>query len=226
MTNAQTSDALILHIGDKSYSSWSLRPWLVLRHAGLAFEEVLIRLRQPGTKAAIAAVSPSGKLPCLHHGALRLGESLAIAEYAAELAPLAGLWPADRATRAKARAVATEMHAGFAALRQTRPMDIPARHPAGTGSTPESDADVARVVAIWTEARAAHRAEGPYLFGPFTIADAMFAPVVTRFVTYGVDPGGAALDYMRTIWRDPHMAAWIAGAYAEQGLTAPREPDF
>lgn len=203
-----------LYIGNKNYSSWSLRPWLALRHAGIAFDEVVVPLDQPDTAAAIRAVSPGGKVPALRHDDLVIWESLAICEYAAELAPDARLWPEDRAARARARAVASEMHAGYAALRGTLTCNI-RRKPAPVPHTPEIDADIARIVALWEECRAAHRAGGDFLFGHFTIADAMFAPVVTRFRSYAVPLAGAAADYAAAVWAHPAMNEWEAAAFAE-----------
>lgn len=213
---------LVLYIGDKAYSSWSLRPWIALKHAKLPFEERVVALRREDSKQNIARISPSGRVPCLHHGDLVLAESLAIAEYAAELAPEAGLWPKDRQARAMARALSAEMHAGFAALRETCPMDLTVHIPGGVAMSAEATADVGRIIQIWNETRARYGAGGDYLFGAFTIADAMFAPVVTRFVTYDIDPPGAAGAYIRTIWADPAMREWIKGAEAESGRPAPQ----
>jgi glutathione S-transferase len=202
-------EPLVLYIGDHALSSWSLRPYLVLSQAALPFEARVIRLDQPGTKAAIHAVSPSGRVPCLHHGALVIHDSLAISEYVAELAPAAALWPADRAARARARAVAAEMHAGFAALRANMPMNL-VEHLPGEGHTPEALADAARVMQIWRECVAA--SGGPFLFGAFSIADAMFAPVVTRFATYGVALDDTCAAYAAAIEGLPGMQAWREAA--------------
>lgn len=202
---------LTLVIGTKRYSSWSLRPWLALRQAGLPFTEVEIALRQPDTRAAVLRHSPSGKVPLLRHGELRVWESLAICEYAAELAPAARLWPDDRAARAVARAVSAEMAAGFAPLRRTLPMDVALR--AATPPLPEdAEADIARVTALWGDCRARFGAGGPFLFGGFTIADAMYAPVVTRFATYGIAVDGAAAAYMAAVEALPAMREWRAAA--------------
>lgn len=201
-----------LIIADKNFSSWSLRPWLALKQAGLAFAELGVRLRRPDTGVEIRRHSPSGRVPCLRDGELVVWDSLAICEYAAELAP--ALWPQDAAQRAEARAISAEMHSGFTALRQNMPMDIRASHP-GAGRTPEVEADIARIVTIWESCRARFAAGGPFLFGAFSIADAMYAPVVWRFVTYGV-----ALPPAAAAWRDamlalPAMQEWRAGALAE-----------
>ena len=178
--------AITLYIGSKSYSSWSLRPWLALRESGIAFEEVEIALRQPATKASIKKVSPSGKVPCLVHDGLQVWDSLAICEYLAEVKPEAGLWPADRAARAFGRAISAEMHSGFTKLRQSLPMDFAKTQPAPEIG-PELEADIARIVAIWQQARATFGQAGPFLLGRFSIADAMFAPVCSRFTTYRID---------------------------------------
>ncbi|HEY1551065.1 MAG TPA: glutathione S-transferase, partial [Kofleriaceae bacterium] len=142
--------SLTLYVGNKRYSSWSLRPYLALAHAGASFTTELILLDQPDTKAKIVSINPAGKVPALHDGDLVIGESLAICEYVAELYPTAGLWPDDRAERARARAVATEMHGGFAALRREMSMDLGAKKP-GAGRSPESLADIARVTQLWRD---------------------------------------------------------------------------
>lgn len=201
-----------LLIGDKNLSSWSLRPWLALRVAGLPFEEINIRLGQPETKAKILQHSPNGKVPCLIEGDLLIWDSLAICEYAAELAP--ELWPANAAVRAEARAISAEMHAGFTGLRQNMPMNIWANLP-GTGHTPEVDADIARIVAVWESCRARHGESGPFLFGTFSVADAMYAPVVWRFNTYAVDVPAASRDWMNAMLALPAMHEWRAAAAIE-----------
>lgn len=178
-------DGMKLYIGSKSFSSWSLRPWLAMRQAGLDFEEVVIPLRQTSTKSAIRKVSPSGKVPCLEHGSTVVWDSLAICEYAAEVAPEAALWPGDRDARAFARAISAEMHSGFSTLRQSLPMDF-AKTLTAPGVGPELEGDIRRIVAIWEEARRRYGSGGPFLLGSFSIADAMFAPVASRFTTYGI----------------------------------------
>jgi glutathione S-transferase len=204
--------SLTLYVGSKRYSSWSLRPYLALAHTGLAFETRTILLDQDDTKANIARVTPAGRVPVLHHDELVIWDSLAICEYLAELQPEAGLWPVDRAARARARAISAEMHAGFATLRRDMPMDVIAPKP-GQGHTPEALTDARRVQAIWREALAA--SGGPFLFGTFTIADAMFAPVATRFVTYGVELDVACRAYVDAIYALPAMRQWIADAERE-----------
>ena len=183
--------AFTLVIGNRNYSSWSLRPWLAMKMAGVAFEEVVISLRREETAAEIARHSPGGKVPALRHGELVVWESIAILEYIAEAFPEARLWPRQREARAVARAVSAEMHAGFAALRTHMPMNIRGSKP-GRGRTPEVEKDIRRVVALWADCRMRFGAGGPFLFGGFGNADAMYAPVVTRFATYAVTLEGAA----------------------------------
>ena len=203
---------LTLVIGDKNLSSWSLRAWLALKHTGARFEEVLIPLDQPDSRARIHELSPGGKVPALRHAGVVVWESLAICEYLAELFPRLQLWPQDRVARAIARSVSNEMHAGFTELRRVLPMNIRARTPREL--TPAVEADVQRIVTIWNECRErfGRHGDGPYLFGRFTIADAMYAPVVTRFQTYGVHTSGEAAAYCQTMLADPALQEWIAGA--------------
>lgn len=205
---------LTLIIGNKNYSSWSMRPWLVLRQAGFAFEEVRTPLYVPGSETDLAKWSPSGNVPALHDGDIRVWDSLAICEYLAERFPEHHLWPADAAARAVARSVSAEMHAGFGALREHMSMNIRARYP-GQGRAPECLADIERIVAIWTDCRARFGGGGDFLFGRFGIADAMFAPVVLRFQTYGVMLQGVARDYSDAILALPSMQTWMADALAE-----------
>lgn len=201
---------MILYVGSKRYSSWSLRPYLALAQTGAAFECKTILLDQQDTKASIARVNPAGKVPVLHDGDLVVWDSLAICEYLAEQYP--SLWPADRAQRARARSISAEMHSGFAALRRDMSMDLCADK-RGQGHTPEAMADAARVQQIWREALAASK--GPFLFGAFTIADAMFAPVTTRFRTYGVDLDQTCQAYVDAVAKLPAMQAWQADAERE-----------
>jgi glutathione S-transferase len=202
-----------LVIGDKFNSSWSMRPWILLKHFGIPFDETLIRLGQPDTKSKILAVSPSGKVPCLVTDAGdAVWESLAIVETIAELHPEHAMWPRDAAARAHARSVSAEMHAGFADLRQNMPMEITTRAP-GTGATPEALANIARIEAIWAACLA--KSGGPFLFGEFGIADAMFAPVVMRFNTYAPRLSATSLEYGERITALPAVAAWIDGAREE-----------
>lgn len=201
-----------LLIGNKNYSSWSLRPWLALTEFGIAFDEERIALFVGDYKARILAASPAGKVPVLIDGGLAVWDSLAIGEYVAEKFAETPVWPRDAQARALARCVSAEMHSGFANLRSQMPMNIRASHP-GRGRTPESDADVARVIAIWNDCLA--RSGGPFLFGGFCYADAMYAPVVTRFTTYGVALDGAARAYSERIWALPAMQDWKRAAIAE-----------
>jgi glutathione S-transferase len=205
---------LTLVIGNKNYSSWSLRPWLVLRQAGIFFDEVRIPLYTPESAAELAKWSPSGKVPALHDGDIRVWDSLAICEYLNERFPDKQLWPADAAARAVARSISAEMHSGFSALREHMSMNIRARYP-DKGRTAESLADVERIVAIWTDCRARFGGGGDFLFGRFGIADAMYAPVALRFQTYGVDLTGAAKDYAEAVLALPALKAWVADAAAE-----------
>jgi len=205
---------LFLLIGNKKYSSWSLRPWLALKHSGLDFEEQLVALDRPDTAEKIRAFSPSGRVPFLRHGAVDVWESLAMLEYLAEAFPAAKLWPEDRAARAHARAVANEMHGGFAELRYTLPMDVSRDH-RDQNRAAKVQGQVDRIEGIWTDCRKRHGGEGSFLFGRFSVADCMFAPVVTRFDTYGVKLAPAAADYVATVMKLPAMQAWIEAAKRE-----------
>ena len=205
---------LTLVIGNKNYSSWSMRPWVVLREARIAFREVVVPLYRPDSEAALAHWSPSGKVPALHDGDIRVWDSLAICEYLNERHPDKQLWPADAAARAVARSVAAEMHAGFAALRSEMSMNIRARW-IGRGRSDASLADIARIMDIWNTCRENYGAGGDFLFGRFSIADAMYAPVVLRFQTYGVALDGAAKAYADAVRALPAVAAWVADAAVE-----------
>jgi glutathione S-transferase len=208
-----------LVIGDKRWSSWSLRPWVLMKTLGIPFHETLVRLRRPETAGEIAMYSPSGKIPLLKAGGLVVWDSLAIAEFLADEHPDKGVWPEARDKRAHARAVSAEMHSGFTALRQHMPMDflnVYASWP------PEADVenDIRRIVTIWGEYRRRHGGEGPFLFGAFSAADAMFAPVATRFRSYSVDlaaygDDGAVAAYRDTLLGLPAMAEWGEGAALE-----------
>ncbi len=199
-----------LVIGTKRYSSWSLRGWLAVHLAGLEVEEVVIPLAG-GSTPAVKQATPSGTVPFLEHDGARVWESLAIVEYCAEIAP--ALWPADRAARAHARAIASEMHAGFRGLRMSMPMNIGRTFP-GLGRTPEALADIARIEAIWAEALSAHG--GPFLFGAtFGAADVMYAPVVTRFLTWQPDLSATSRAYVAAVRAHPLMERWHAEAAAE-----------
>lgn len=201
-----------LFIGNKCFSSWSLRPWVAMRHFGIPFEEACVRLRTPDSAANLAKVSPSGQVPVLHDGGQVIWETLAILEYLAELFPEKGFWPADRALRAEARSVATEMHSGFRALRYAWPMNL--RRPQALKALEgEAEADRKRVAAVWQECLARHG--GPFLFGEFTAADAMYAPMATRFDTYGGELEPAVGAYVKTVLDLPAMREWYQDAAAE-----------
>ena len=203
-----------LIIGNKNYSSWSLRPWLAMKMAGVTFDEIVIPLRRPETAAAIARHSPAGKVPILKHGARVIWESIAILEYLGEMLPNEHLWPADVAARAHARVISAEIHAGFQALRSNMPMNLRASKP-GRGLNPDVARDVARVTDIWRDCRARFGGDGPFLFGRFGNADAMWAPVVTRFETYGVALDEACRAYSRAILDLAPMREWYAAGRAE-----------
>src|ERR1700722_15927201 len=203
-----------LVIGDKNSSSWSMRPWLVLKHFGIPFEEIMVRLNRPDSSANILAHSPSGKVPCLvTDGGAVVWESLAIMETLAELFPQHAMWPRDATTRAYARSVSSEMHAGFSDLREQMSMDI-RRQSFGQVPTAGGVGNIKRVDAIWRHCLDAHG--GPFLFGDFGIADAMFAPVVMRFNSYAPKLSGAALAYCARVTALPATAEWIQGARDEQ----------
>lgn len=216
--------ALRLIIGNKNYSSWSLRPWLAMKVAGIAFEETLIPLDAPDFKVRLTASGGAGKVPMLIDGDTCVWESLAILEYLAEKFPLAGLWPREMAARAHARAIAAEMHAGFAALRRRLPMNV--RRPVITRALDEATADVARIDSIWSACRARFGARGPFLYGAFGAADAMYAPVVSRFRTYAVEVSPAACDYMRAHMELPAWREWLDAARGEPWVRPHDEVDW
>jgi len=202
-----------LILGNKTYSSWSLRGWLAARLAGIDFEEVVIFLYKPGSREAILSHNPAGKVPTLVVDGEPVWDSLAIAEYLAETCPDRGLWPADPAARRLARCVTAEMHAGFQALRKALPMDLNRR--AAKTLAPEVQADIDRVQAIWRDCRGRFGKGGDFLFGQPTIADAFYAPVVTRFRSYEVTLDPVAEAYCRTITDWPLMQEWAAAAAEE-----------
>lgn len=203
-----------IYIGNKNYSSWSLRGWLMLKQTGAAFAEEVIPLSEPTTRPNILRHSPSGKVPVLRHGERVVWESLAIGEYLAELFPEARLWPEKAEARAVARAVSAEMHAGFAALRSHLPMNLRSSYP-HRGITPEAQADINRIAALWRDCRRRFGESGLFLFGGFTIADAMYAPVVSRFRTYKVDLEDEAHRYCDAVWAWPALQEWAAAARNE-----------
>jgi glutathione S-transferase len=217
--------ALTLVFGNKNYSSWSFRPWIALRVAGIPFEEVVIPLYEPGSKEQILKYSPAGKVPVLIDGDIRVWESLAILDYLAERFPQARLWPADAAARAHARAIAAEMHAGFAPLRRHCPMNM--WRPVQTRELPpEVAADVRRIDAIFTECRERFGQGGAFLFGGFGAADAMYAPVVSRLNTYEIAVGAVAQAYMQAMMALPAWVEWRAAALREPWVMANAEVDW
>jgi glutathione S-transferase len=202
-----------LTVSSKNYSSWSLRGFMLCRMAGLEFDEKIAPIDDPATRAELLLLSPSFLVPCLEHGEVKVWDTLAIAEYLAELRPKAKLWPADKAARAHCRAVCGEMHSGFANLRSALPMNLKARHP-GFKVWAGAQADIDRVTAIWRDCLA--RYGGPYLFGKnATVADAMYAPVCTRFATYDVKLDRACGAYRDLMLTFPAMVEWTAAAKAE-----------
>ncbi|HTQ35185.1 MAG TPA: glutathione S-transferase family protein [Stellaceae bacterium] len=206
---------LTIYLGNRNYSSWSLRAWLALKATGAAFEEVVIPIYVSGSKETLLKYSPSGKVPALHHGDIVVWDSLAICGYLGDLFPDAGLWPTDPAMKAMARSASAEMHSGFLALRRELPMNIRSSFP-GREITPEAQADINRVMAIWRHCRSRFGAKnGDFLFGPFTIADAMYAPVVSRFRTYKIDLEREAEAYCDAILALPAMQEWAAAAKNE-----------
>ena len=221
---------LKLYIGNKNYSSWSMRPWVLLRQAGIAFEEVRVRFdsfeANSEFKRAIGAVNPTGKVPVLVHGDLVVWDTLAIAEYVAETHPDKKLWPTDPQARARARSICAEMHSGFTALRSNCPMNIEAHLP-DTGALLWRDkagvrADVQRLVDMWTALLDEHG--GPLLFGEFTVADAYFAPVCMRLHTYGLPVPTHIAAYVDRVRALPGVKAWIDEALAEKDFLAFEEP--
>ncbi len=210
---AEAAGPMTLVIGNKNYSTWSMRAALALALTPAEASEILIPLDQPGTRDEILAHSPSGLVPVLMHGGVQIWDSLAIVEYLHELFPQAGLWPAERKARAVARAVSAEMHSGFAALRREMSMDI--RKSAPTTPSAACQADIDRVARIWRDCRGGFGAEGPFLFGRPSAADCMYAPVAARFRTYGVALDETCRAYVETLFAWPPMRAWVAAAEAE-----------
>ncbi len=203
-----------IYIANKNYSSWSLRAWLMLKRAGVTFREVMIPLRQPDTRTEIMRHSPSGKVPALTHGKIVIWESLAIGEYLHERFPAKKLWPSSIHARATARAVSAEMHAGFLNLRRHLPMNMRGFFPK-RGLTPEAQADINRITALWRDCRKRFRAKGGFLFGSFSIADAMYAPVVSRLRTYAVELDDEAASYCEAVETWPAYQEWLASAKNE-----------
>ncbi len=211
-----------LYLGNKNYSSWSLRGYFIARLSGAPFTEAMVSLSNTGQPpASNRAFSPSARVPCLHDGDIVVWDSLAIAEYLAERHP--GMWPAAPATRAWARSVACEMHSGFSTLRNEMPMCVRERLDIRPWSAPLAG-DIARVTEIWNEGRQRFAAEGPYLCGALSLADAFYAPVAFRFRTYAVAPDGAAGLYLRTLLAHPFMRDWEVAALAETEVIEADEP--
>lgn len=214
----------ILVIANKLYSSWSLRPWLLLRQLGLPFDEVLVPLHRSETAAAIRRYSPAGKVPVLVDGEVAVWDSLAIVEYAAERWPEAGIWPRNPVARALARSISAEMHSGFTGLRRACPMNLGksfARRDRGE----QVARDVARIEDIWADARRRFGQDGPFLFGAFTAADAMYAPVVARLDTYGIEVGARTRAYMDTILGSSAFREWREAALRESWVLDADEVD-
>lgn len=203
---------LILYIGNKNYSSWSLRPWIAMEAAGVPFTDEVIPFDFPAGNPKFKAISPTGRVPVLHHGDVRVWESLAIIEYVAELFPDKGIWPKDAGARAEARAISMEMLSGFRALRNACPMNI-RREPRAIALPDGVTDDVARIETIWKEALT--RSGGPFLFGAFSAADAMYAPVVNRFETYRLTQDDTVLAYIARVKAHPAWQKWQAAALAE-----------
>ena len=221
---------LKLYIGNKNYSSWSMRPWVLLTQAGIAFEEVMVRFdsfdADSAFKNTLTALTPTGKVPLLVDGGLAIWDTQAIAEYVAEQFPDENLWPSDKAARARARSVCAEMHAGFTGLRGNCPMNIEAHLPE-VGALIWRDksavrADMARLVAMWQELLAQHG--GPMLFGAFGVADATFAPVCMRIKTYALPVPADIAAYVERVCALPGVQAWIKGALAERDFLDFEEP--
>jgi glutathione S-transferase len=206
--------AFKLYIGNKCLSSWSLRPWVAMKHLGIPFEEEVVRLRTSETAANLARISPTAAVPVLHHDGKVIWETLAILEYLNELFPEKDLWPADRDARAFARCVATEMHSGFREVRYGWPMNL-RRPKSHKPLDAEGEAQRRRIEAIWRECRERYGKGGPFLFGAFSAADAMYAPVVTRFDTYGGELAPPTRAYVETVLAMPAMRDWYADAAAE-----------
>ena len=218
---------LTLVIANKNYSSWSLRPWLVMRALGIPFAERMVKFDSEDWARNIEALSPTKRVPVLWEGASRQRfatfDSLAILERLHELCPDAGIWPAAPLARARARALAADFHAGYQALREAMPMNVRSRHP-GKGMSDEVRREIDRLIAFWTDARATFGAAGPFLFGEFSAADAFFAPVASRFVTYGVELEGEARAWQEALLNLPAMREWEAAALQEAEFVPMDEP--
>ncbi len=224
---AGMSAPLTLVIANKNYSSWSMRPWVLMRALEIPFQERQVKFESDDWRAHIGTLSPSRLVPVLWEGAPGEGfatwDTLAITERLHELHPGRGVWPAEPRARARARSLAAEMHSGFRALRAAMPMNIRGRYP-GKGMSVEVAKDIARIGALWQATRAEFGRGAPYLFGAFCAADAFYAPVATRFVTYGVELSGAARELQQALLAAPAVAAWSAAALKETEFVAADEP--
>lgn len=216
--------SLKLIIGNKNYSSWSLRPWIAMRHAGLDFTDEVIPLYEPGSAEKVLKYSPTGKVPVLIDGDQVIWETIAILEHLADKFPKAQLWPSDPVARTHARVVASEMHAGFGPLRRHCPMNM-RRVQKKRELTSEVAADVRRIERIWTQCRERFGQGGPFLFGAFTNADAMYAPVVSRFFSYDIGVGAAAEAYMAAVMALPAYKEWHDVGIAEPWVMPNNELD-
>jgi glutathione S-transferase len=211
---------LTLVIGNKNYSSWSLRAWLLMKHVGVPFEEIVVALDTPRTREEIERHGPSGRVPVLRHGDLRVWDSFAICEYVAELCGKG--WPQPREARAVARSVCAEMHSGFTTLRSLWPMNARARN-RHTAVTAALEADIDRIDEIWNDCRQRFGGSGPWLFGDYSVADAMYGPVVLRFNTYGARISQTARWYMASVLEDPALQEWLQAAKQEPWTIAADE---
>lgn len=215
-------NTLELVIGNKNYSSWSLRPWLVLKHFGIPFEEHQVFLDLADSKSRLLEYSGSGKVPVLIDDGVKVWDSIAIIEYLADRFPKHTIWPASLVQRAEARCVSAEMHAGFPTLRQEMPLNCRAHH-RRVPITDSLDLDISRVVEIWSGLRSRFGATGPWLFGEFSAADAMYAPVALRFWTYGVVLEEPARSFMRAVLEHPAIQEWLSAAEEEREVISSAE---
>ena len=219
----ESKQRLALVIGNKNYSSWSMRPWVLLRQADIAFREIQLWFDEDGRPQGIEQYSPTGQVPVLLVDSQPVWDSLAICEAVAEMFQEKRLWPDTAGARAVARSACAEMHAGFRNLRSAMPMNIRASLP-GKGMSPAVERDIARIVAIWSDCRSRFGSGGALLFGHFTVADAYFAPVATRFITYEIALPPAARDYVEAVRKLPAVAEWMAAAKRETAFVAADEP--
>ncbi len=215
---------LVLVIANKNYSSWSLRPWMALTMAGLPFDEKMVRFGEPRFGQEIRKISPAGRVPVLLHGKLVIWDSLAILEYLAEIFPRKNLWPKSKAARAMARSVSNEMHSGFSSLRNACPMNI-RRPPKPVEMSEATKSDVARIETLWRDCRRTYGKGGKFLFGKFSIADAMYAPIVSRFETYAIPVAGDTRAYMATVMATKAFQSWKADALKESWIVPEDEVD-